>query len=196
MKTIEQLKAELNATPDGLLKKVLENNLKAVTYSDEVINTVLTVFNKYTGKKIGKVTLDKINAELQQYYKDVKVWFTYNWDNTVRQGIKIYRHDATFPYLNGHYDDVEIYSTDYNNNRNLFDENSGLKELNRDNTRISGQVKYIDDVESYVSKKTEQFKAVKECVTQYEKLVKDFRENGVKGIAEFDSISAPYRITK
>lgn len=195
METIEQLKSELNATPDGLLKKVLENNLKAVTYSDEVINTVLTVFSKYTGKKIGKVTLDKINAELQQYYKDVRVWFTYNWDNTVRQGIKIYRHDATFPYLNGRYDDVEIYSTDYNN-RNLFDENSGLKELNRDNTRISGQVKYIEDVESYVNKKTEQFKAVKECVTQYEKLVKDFRENGVKGIAEFNCISVPYSITE
>lgn len=195
MKTIEQLKAELNAAEDGLYKKVLENNLKAVTYSEDVVNTVLTVFNKYTGKKIGKVTLDKINAELQQNYKDIRVWFTYNWNNTVRQGIRIYRHDATFPYLNGNYDDVEIYSTDYNN-RNIFDENSAFKGFDAENVRINGRVTYIEDIENYVSEKTEQFNKIQECAKQYERLVKDFRENGVKGLADFNCMSIPHWITK
>ena len=195
MKTIEQLKAELNAAEDGLYKKVLENNLKAVTYSDDVVNTVLTVINKYTGKKIGDKTMDKINAELQKSITDIRIYFVYNWDHTRREGIKIYRHESTFPYLAGQYDDIELYHKDYES-RNLFDENSAFKGLAAENVRINGRVTYIEDIESYVSEKTEQFNKIHECAKQYERLVKDFRANGVKGLASFDNIYPSHRITQ
>ena len=193
MKTIEQLKAEIKATEDGLLKKVLENNLKAAAFNEDVINTVYTVFNKYAGKKIGDRTLEKINAELKNSYSDIRVYFSWNWDHSEKTGINVTRYDSTHPELSYTCDSIEIYRK---TSHNLFDENSAFIAIDRESTRISGRVNYIEDVETYVTQKTEQFKAVTECINQYRELVKSFRENGVRGLADFNHISVPYRITE
>ena len=196
MKTIEQLKAEIKAAEENkLLKKVLENNLKAVIYSDDVIKDVINAFNKYAGKKIGERTLEKINADLQKIYPDIRVYFDHRsyYDGT-RTGLRIYRN-CTFPELDHDNNDIIIQHKIYDN-RNLFDDNSAFKGLDINDIMKIGRPNYIEDITGYVNEKTKQFQAIQEIGKKYDDLVKAFRVNGVRGLTDFQCMNLPYSITK
>ena len=82
MKTLEELKAAYKAANDDFLKIVIAHNIKAVSISDDVINAVITAYNKYAGKKIGPATEKKIDEENQK-----------DFDRFIKAGIDINASD-------------------------------------------------------------------------------------------------------
>ena len=191
MKTLEELKAMINATEDNFEKCVLINNYKAVLYSDQVIDKVFEVLNKYAGKKIGKATMEKINAELSTAYPDLRVYISTEYDGN-RKEISVYRRSAHFI---SYHDDIRISRKDIND-RNLFDNNCNFKKLEKENCFIIGMKNYIEDVKEYMIMKKQQFAAVQNLVDDYEKLCKIFRDNKVDGLADLPWICKPYYITE
>ena len=196
MKTIDQLKEEIKTAENDFEKKVLINNFKAVFYSDDVINAVFTVVNKYTGKKIGDKTREKINAELNSVYPGLSIWFSTEY-NGYRIKLTIYRRDDSIHFLS-YNDDIKVQvkipmdGTKWS----FFDENNNFIGIDKENVWIYGKTEYIDNVSEYISTKEKQFKAIKDAEKQYNNLVDSFRKNGISGLAELDHIYSTNYIIK
>lgn len=192
MKTLAELKTLISATENALEKAVLINNYKAVLYNDDVINTVIATLEKYKGKKIGEKTLEKVNAEIEKAFPEfpVRVWFSSNvFDN--RDTVTIFRRDSLTSYS----DDITIttYSKTHGHN-SYFDDESRFKGFIETTTYNKKQ--YIDDVDSYIQAKTEQFHEIQSIIEQYEKMCDVFRKNKVDGLADLPWIRKPHYITK
>lgn len=194
MKTLEELKAAYKAANDDFLKIVIAHNIKAVSISDDVINAVITAYNKYTGKKIGPATEKKIDAEIQKDFPDVFTYFSRKHIDGVRYGIMINVKDLQC-FMSYDESKVELHSKEHWS-ENLFDENSNFKGLDAEDLAAYGKKKYIADTDEYINKKRTQFEAVKEAAETYRKLCNEFRSESVNGLAELPYISVPHWITK
>ena len=194
MKTVEELKAAYKAANDDFLKRVIAHNIKAVSISDDVINAVVTAYNKYTGKKIGPATEKKIDAEIQKDFPDVYTYFTHKHIDGVRYGIIICVNDLRY-YMSYQESNVELHNEEHWSD-NLFDENSNFKGLDVENLTAYGKKNYIADTDEYINKKRAQFEAVKEAAETYRKLCNEFRCESVDGLAELPYINIPHWITK
>lgn len=194
MKTLEELKAAYKAANDDFLKIVIAHNIKAVSISDDVINAVITAYNKYAGKKIGPATEKKIDEEIQKDFPDVYTYFARKHFDGVRYGIVINVKDLQI-FMSYDESKVELHSKEHWS-ENLFDENSNFKGLDADDLTAYGKKKYIADTDEYINKKRIQFEAVKEAAETYRKLCNEFRNESVNGLAELPYISVPNWITK
>lgn len=194
MKTLEELKAAYKAANDDFLKIVIAHNIKAVSISDDVINAVITAYNKYAGKKIGPATEKKIDEEIQKDFPDVYTYFARKHFDGVRYGIMINVKDLQY-FMSYDESKVELHSKEHWS-ENLFDENSNFKGLDAEDLTAYGKKKYIADTDEYINKKRIQFEAVKEAAETYRKLCNEFRNESVNGLAELPYISVPNWITK
>lgn len=194
-KTIEELKAAYEASNDNFLRKVLAHNIKAVAINGDVINAVVDAVNKYTGKKIGEKTVDKINSEIQKTYPEIRVYFDRTYSiYEKRTGLVI---SSSIVWNMFSYDDskVTLYSKD-GWSVDLFDDDSKFKGLDKDTMRVSGKVEYIEDMEKYINHKKEQFEAVKAAAKKYLDACSDFDQGRVKGMADLPHVYVPSYITK
>lgn len=194
-KTIEELKAAYEASNDEFLRKVIAHNIKAVALNDDVINAVVDTVNKFTGKKIGEKTVEKINAELNKVYPELRVYFdrTYSLYEK-RTGIIIASKTVWSMFS---YDDSKV--SLYSNagwSADLFDDDSKFKGLDKDTMRISGKVEYIEDMEKYINQKKEQFESVKAAAKKYLDACKDFDFGRVKEMTDLPHVYIPNYITK
>lgn len=194
MKTLEELKAAYKAANDDFLKIVIAHNIKSVSISDDVINAVITAYNKYAGKKIGPATEKKIDEEIQKDFPDVYTYFARKHFDGVRYGIVINVKDLQI-FMSYDESKVELHSKEHWS-ENLFDENSNFKGLDAEDLTAYGKKKYIADTDEYINKKRTQFEAVKEAAETYRKLCNEFRSESVNGLAELPYISVPHWITK
>lgn len=194
VKTVEELKAAYKAANDDFLKIVIANNIKAVSISDDVINAVVTAYNKYAGKKIGPATEKKIDAEIQKDFPDVYTYFSRKHIDGVRYGIMICVNDLRY-YMSYKESSVELHNKEHWS-ENLFDENSNFKGLDAENLTAYGKKNYIVDTDGYINKKRTQFEAVKEAAETYRKLCNEFRSESVNGLTDLPYISVPNWITK
>lgn len=195
MKTLEELKKMINTTNDDLEKYVFIHNYKAVLYSDQVIDGVFETLNKYTGKKIGKATMDKINIELSTRFEGLHVYMATDYDGK-RKEITVFRRSEG-DYFISYHDDVKIeIKAEKYKERDLFDEKCNFKGITKENCFVFGKVNYIEDVKEYIIMKKQQFTAIQNVIDDYEKLCKVFNDNKVYGLAEMPWIRKPHYITK
>lgn len=196
MKTLDQIRNEMKSTSDDFKMKVLINNYIAAMYSDELIETVKTVFNGYQGKKIGPKTMEKINQKIQELYPTVRVYIHSEYDNSRRE-ITIHVAHGTAHFVS--YDDnvtINMKRSDDNCKGELFDKNNNFIGITNDNVWIRNRKKYIEDVDTYIETKKALFEKLHELEKDYETLSKQFEENRVKGLSDMPYLRVPNYITK
>lgn len=195
MKTINELYNLIKGSDNELEKVVLTNNYNAVLYNDDVMNAVITEFNKYAGKKIGEMTMKKINAALNAAVPGLRVYIPKEYDET-RKYIHVIR-DIEKQYISSYEDNVEIcWTYNHRNTIYLFDENSNFIKLDPEHLQFINKRTYIEDVPAYIEKKINQFKAIKALENDYNELCKLFDSDKVKGLSGFQRLYTTNYITK
>lgn len=164
-----------------ILVKVLENNLKATIINDDIINMVIAEFNKYSGKRIGAKTLEKINKAIED--KNPLIYAVFN-GNSIRIRVHQEKIKYMLPYDNCYVDvcrEYENYTDDH-----LFDSESKFKPLEKFYTWYKAN--YINDPESYTNELEASHKAILEAAEIYNKAVEIYRDKAIQGLTEFNSI--------
>lgn len=164
-----------------IFKKILENNLKATILNDDTINFVVSEFNKYTGKRIGEKTLEKINKAIED--KNQLIYAVFN-GNSIRIRVHQEKIKYMLPYDNCYVDICGIYENDRYDH--LFDAESKFKKLEKFYTWY--KVNYINDPDSYINELEASHKAIIEAAEVYNKAVDTFRDKAIQGLTEFDII--------
>lgn len=164
-----------------LLKKVLENNLKAAILSDDTINLVIAEFNKYSGKRIGVKTLEKINKAIED--KNPLIYAVFN-GNSIRIRVHQEKIKYMLPYDNCYVDICRDHDNDRYNF--LFDGESKFKKLEKFYTWY--KVNYINDPESYINDIQADFEAIQAAAEAYNKAVETFQDRAIQGFTEFNKI--------
>lgn len=179
------------AEDKAILKKVYENNLKAVLLNNDTINFVVSEFNKYTGKRIGEKTLEKINRAIEEAKPSIYAVFNGN-------GIRIrINHEKTgyiLDYDNNYVDIERIYNSDDYNYKYLFDGEAKFKGLEVDKISVWYTTKYINDPESYINELKTRFEAIQAAADAYNKTVDAFGVIAVNGLSEFNHVFPKYYI--
>lgn len=164
-----------------ILKKILENNLKATVLNDDTINLVVTEFNKYANKRIGEKTLEKINKAIQAANPDLIIYFSGN-------AIRVKYNNRYLSYDNSY---VEICREYDNNNKyydRLFNSEGKFKELETGKIKTWYKANYISDPDSYINELEASHKTIIEAAEKYNKAVDTFRDKAIQGLSEFDKI--------
>ena len=164
-----------------LIVKVLENNLKATILNDDTINFVVSEFNKYTGKRIGEKTLEKINKAIED--KNPLIYVVFN-GNSIRIRVHQEKIKYMLPYDNCYVDICGIYENDRYDH--LFDAESKFKKLEKFYTWY--KVNYINDPDSYINDIQADFEAIQEAAKAYNKAVEAFQDRAIQGLTEFNKI--------
>lgn len=182
IQTINEVEPELKFSERGkILKKILENNLKATVLNDDTINIVIAEFKKYSGKRIGTKTLEKINKAIQATNPDLLIYFS---GNVIR--VKYNRY-----YLNYDNSYVEIcrkYDSNDKYYHYLFNGEGKFKELEPGKIEVWYKANYINDPDSYINELESIHKAILTAAEAYNKAVETFRDKAITGLTEFDKI--------
>lgn len=170
---------------DRILKKVYENNLKALYLNDETINIVISEFNKFAGKRIGEKTAEKISRAIEEVKPGITACIN---DNSIK--VKIDREKAGYilSYDDSFIEICRVYDSNDRTYNYLFDGDGKFKQLESDKLIIWHKVNYIEDPKSYINQLQTAHKAIIEAADTYNKAIKAFREIAVNGLSEFDSI--------
>lgn len=177
-----EIEPELKFSERGkILKKILENNLKATVLNDDTINMVVSEFNKYTNKRIGEKTLEKINNAIQATNPDLLVYFS---DNAIR----VKYNSRYLNYDNNYIEICRKYDTNDKYYYYLFTGEGKFKELETGKIETWYKANYIDDPDSYINELEASHKAIIEAAEVYNKAVETFRAKAITGLTEFDHI--------
>ena len=177
-----EIEPELKFSERGkILKKILENNLKATVLNDDTINLVVTEFNKYANKRIGKKTLEKINKAIQATNPDLLIYFSGN-------AIKVKYNNRYLSYDNSYVEICREYDSNNKYYDRLFNSEGKFKELETGKYRTWYKANYINDPDSYINELEASHKAIIEAAETYNKAVETFRDKAIQGLTEFDKI--------
>ena len=164
-----------------ILKKILENNLKATVLNDDTINLVVTEFNKYTNKRIGAKTLEKINNAIQETNPDLLIYFSGN-------AIRVKYNNCYLSYDNSYVEICREYDSNDKYYNHLFNGEGKFKELETGKYIVWYKANYISDPDSYINELEASHKAIIEAAETYNKAVDTFRDKAIQGLTEFDKI--------
>ena len=183
MQTInKEVEPELKFSERGkILKKILQNNLKATVLNDNTINFVVSEFNKYTGKRIGEKTIEKINKAIQAANPDLLVYFSGN-------AIRVKYNSVYLPYDNSYIEICRKYDTNDKYYHYLFNGDGKFKELETGKIEVWYKVNYIDDPDSYINELEASHKAILTAAEAYNKAVDTFQAKAITGLTEFNRI--------
>lgn len=182
MQTINEVEPELKFSERGkILKKILENNLKATVLNDDTINLVVSEFNKYTGKRIGEKTIEKINKAIQATNPDLLIYFNGN-------AIKVKYYNLYLPSDNSYVEICRKYDSNDKYYHYLFNGEGKLKEFEPGKIEVWYKANYIDDPDSYINELEASHKAILTAAEAYNKAVETFRDKAITGLTEFDKI--------
>ena len=164
-----------------ILKKILANNLKATVLNDDTINLVVTEFNKYTNKRIGAKTLEKINNAIQATNPDLLIYFSGN-------AIRVKYNNCYLSYDNSYVEICREYDSNDKYYNHLFNGEGKFKELETGKYIVWYKANYISDPDSYINELEASHKAIIEAAETYNKAVDTFRDKAIQGLTEFDKI--------
>lgn len=140
--------------------KIYKSNAEKL-YILENIKTVIDIFNKYSGKKCGEKTKEKIKAEAKEH--NISMYFS---DDEVTFFMGLYGHDRITVFTR-YIDGVKQTITDNDNKINV---------LTKDMFHLPELETVINNVEAYTQKKEAEFlqlkkmyKALDEAITEYNK---------------------------
>lgn len=182
IQTINKVEPELKFSERGkILKKILENNLKATVLNDNTINMVVSEFNKYTNKRIGEKTLEKINKAIQAANPDLLIYFSGN-------AIRVKYNSRYLNYDNSYIEICRKYDNNDKYYHYLFTGKGKFKELETGKIETWYKVNYINDPDEYINELEASHKAIIEAAEAYNKAVDTFRDKAIQGLTEFDKI--------
>ena len=160
-------KAEADFLKDAEKEQTLKRYLKVYRsnaeklYILENIQTVIDIFNKYSGKKCGEKTKEKIKAEAQE------------------NGVNMYFTHSTIVFCMGlyGYDRKEVYTRYIDGKeQTIIDMENKINELTKNMFHLPDTESIINDVEGYTEQKQAEFlklkqmyEALEEATTQYNK---------------------------
>lgn len=186
IQTINEAEPELKFSERGkILKKILENNLKATVLNDDTINMVVSEFNKYTNKRIGEKTLEKINKAIQATNPDLLVYFSSN-------AIRVKYNSWYLSYDNSYIEICRKYDSNDKYYDCLFNSEGKFKELETGKIETWYKANYINDPDEYINELEASHKAIIEAAEAYNKAVDTFRDKAIQGLTEFDKIFPKY----
>ena len=182
IQTINKAEPELKFNERGkILKKILENNLKATVLNDDTINLVVTEFNKYANKRIGEKTLEKINKAIQATNPDLLVYFSGN-------AIRVKYNSRYLNYDNSYIEICREYDSNDKYYHYLFTGEGKFKELETGKIETWYKANYINDPDEYINELEASHKAILTAAEAYNKAVDTFRDKAITGLTEFDKI--------
>lgn len=182
IQTINEVEPELKFSERGkILKKILENNLKATVLNDDTINMVVSEFNKYTNKRIGEKTLEKINNTIQATNPDLLVYFSSN-------AIRVKYNSRYLSYDNSYIEICRKYDSNDKYYHYLFNGESKFKELETGKIETWYKVNYIDNPDEYINELEASHKAILAAAEAYNKAVETFQAKAITGLTEFNKI--------
>ena len=186
MQTINEVEPELKFSERGkILKKILENNLKATILNDDTINLVVSELNKYSNKRIGAKTLEKINKAIED--KNPLIYAVFN-GNSIRIRVHQEKIKYMLPHDNSYVEICRKYDSNDKYYHYLFNGEGKLKEFEPGKIEVWYKANYIDDPDSYINELEASHKAILTAAEAYNKAVETFRDKAITGLTEFDKI--------
>ena len=163
---LKQIEADYkqNAEKEQTLKRYLtvyKSNSEKL-YILENMQTIIDIFNKYQGKKLGEKTKEKIRAEAKE--NNISMYFS---DDEITFCMGLYGHNTIIVYTK-YIDGAKQTITDKENKINCID-------LNMFHLPTYEQI--IDNVEAYTEQKEAEFLKLKELYQALEEATKEYNKN-------------------
>ena len=162
---LKQAEAEYltNTQKEQKLKRYLKayrSNAEKL-YILENIQTIIDIFNKYSGKKCGEKTKEKIRAEAKE--NNISMYFS---DDAITFYMGLYGYNTTTIYTR-YIDGLKQTITDNENKINIL--NANMFHLPALDSIIDNVEAYTEEKEAEFLKLKELYKALDEAITEYNK---------------------------
>ena len=163
---LKQAEAEFekSAKEEQTLKRhltVYKSNAEKL-YILENMQTLIDIFNKYSGKKCGEKTKEKIRTEAKE--NNINMFFT---DDTITFYVGLYGYDR-----------ITIYSKYIDGEEQTITDNENkINTLSADMFHLPEQGAIIDNVEAYTEEKEAEFLKLKEMYQALEEATKKYNRN-------------------
>lgn len=134
----------------------------------QVFPKILDVINKYAGKRIGKKTEEKVSAEIE---KTFNCYVRFNLLEDISINTPYTKLNVGFTYGR-----VTVYAkrkTARENYKN-FDENGKLNKLSIDMFHMPTEKDYINNIDEYVNKKYNDFKAIRVRMAELQNMIAEY----------------------
>ena len=142
----------------------------------QVFPKILEILNKYAGKRIGKKTEEKVSAEIE---KTFNCYVRFNHLEDISINTPYTKLNVGFTYGR-----VTVYAKRKTNRENYknFDENGKLNKLTTDMFYMPTEKDYINNIDEYVNKKYNDFKAINVHIGKIQKMIEEYNTDNSEAL--------------
>lgn len=142
----------------------------------QVFPKILEILNKYAGKRIGKKTEEKVSAEIE---KTFHCHVRFNLLEDISINTPYTKLNVGFTYGR-----VTVYAKRKTNRENYknFDENGKLNKLTTDMFYMPTEKDYINNIDEYVNKKYNDFKAINVHIGKLQKMIAEYNTDNSEAL--------------
>ena len=155
---------EKSAYKEQTLKRYLtvyKSNAEKL-YKLENIQTIIDIFNKYSGKKCGEKTKEKIRTEAKE--NNINMYFV---DDEITFYMGLYNHERITLFTR-YIDGVK---------QTIIDNENKINVLTKDMFHLPEAETIIDNVEAYIEEKEAEFLKLKEMYKTLEEAIAQYNKN-------------------
>lgn len=154
-------------------RAIICHNAK-VAFLAEYLPKVLDIYNKYSGKRVGTKTEDKIRAEIHELLEGLNV------------NVYLENDGINYSVLNSIWDKLHFrYDTENNKKLGMWNNEGKLNKLNI-SMFYPKNITYINDTEEYIAAKTKQADKIRELSIELENARNVYNENLCEGFNKLE----------